>query len=399
LPDLHNSPNETDAVVNRQHLVIAMPYAPGFGMAWNYLERVTGDLARRLQARGTRTTIAHPDLTDDACRSASDLPRVRRMFYGTSLRHTLQNARWLRANGATHVYFAEHFAFDWRFALYRALAGVRIVVHYHHGGGRTDQYSSIARAVRSARASVRPIVADRAVCVSEFMRNRVVTRARVPASRCVAIHNAILSDTMLSPAERAQRRGAYRTALNISEDTAVVLCGARAAIEKGIDLLLRAFDALCADLQTRQSPLPLLIHAGDGPDFEELNALRRSLPHASRMTMLGRVACMQDLLAAADVAVLPSRVNEAFGLFALEAMHAGLPVVATNRGGLPEIVDDGIEGYVIPHDDAAALADRLGTLVSNPALRRRMGAAGVAKTLEKFSYARMLVALENSILC
>jgi glycosyltransferase involved in cell wall biosynthesis len=391
-------PNERASAVNREHLVIAMPYAQGFGMAWNYMERVAADLARSLQARGSRGTVAYPSVPDTARTSASDPQIIQRMFYGTSPKRTLENARWLRRNGVTHLYFAEHIAFDWRFAVYRALAGVRIVVHYHHGGGRSERYTGVARAMRSARAWVSPIVADGAICVSEFIRNRVVTVARFPASRCIAIRNAALPDKTLPPADRARRRRALRAGLNIAEDTAVVLCGARAAIEKGIDVLLKAFDALCADLQKRNIQLPLLIHAGDGPDFEELNALRLSLPHASRMKMPGRIADMQDLLSAADLAVLPSRCNEAFGLFAIEAMQAGLPMIVTNRGGLPEVVQNGIEGYVIPDEDTGALADRLSTLVLNPELRTRMGAAGVAKTFEKFSYASMLVALENSIL-
>jgi glycosyltransferase involved in cell wall biosynthesis len=391
-------PNERASAVNREHLVIAMPYAQGFGMAWNYIERVTGDLARSLQARGSRGTVAYPSVPDTARTSASDPQIIQRMFYGTSPKRTLENARWLRRNGVTHLYFAEHIAFDWRFAVYRALAGVRIVVHYHHGGGRSERSTGVARAMRSARAWVSPIVADGAICVSEFIRNRVVTVALFPASRCIAIRNAALPDKTLPPADRARRRRALRAGLNIAEDTAVVLCGARAAMEKGIDVLLKAFDTLCADLQKRNMQLPLLIHAGNGPDFEELNALRLSLPHASRMRMLGRIAHMQDLLSAADVAVLPSRYDDAFPLFAIEAMQAGLPVVVTNRGGLPEIVENGIEGYVIRDDDAAALADRLSTLVLNSELRTRMGVAGVTRIFEKFSYARMLVALEHGIL-
>jgi glycosyltransferase involved in cell wall biosynthesis len=95
---------------------------------------------------------------------------------------------------------------------------------------------------------------------------------------------------------------------------------------------------------------------------------------------------------------LPSRYDDAFPLFAIEAMQAGLPVVVTNRGGLPEIVEHGIGGYVIQDDDPAALADSLNTLVMDPERRTRMGAAGVARTVEKFSYASMLVALEHRIL-
>jgi glycosyltransferase involved in cell wall biosynthesis len=387
----------TAASSDREHLLIAMPYAPGFGMAWNYIERLTRDLSRSLGARGSRCTIAHPTASGEAGADAG-VHRVARMFYRTSPGQTVANALWLRKTGVTHLYFAEHTAFDWRFAVYRALAGVRIIVHYHHGGGRDRPYTGVTRALRRVRAAVLPILADRAICVSEFIRNRIVTVALVPPQRCVTIRNAAVPEKTISAAARTERRRVFRDSLHIPDATVVVLCGARAAREKGVDVLFTAFDAMCTELEQRSVPLPLLIHAGSGPDFEELDALRRSLPHAARMQMLGRVPDIEDALSAADVAVLPSRYDDAFPLFAIEAMQGGVPAVVTSRGGLPEIVQDGVEGFVIPDEDAAALANRLRMLVLAPELRTRMGAAGLAAIVQRFSYPTMLATLESSIM-
>src|SRR4051812_8342621 len=280
--------------VRHEHLVVAMPYAPGIGLAWNYIERVTADLTRGLTDRGGRSTVAHPIVAGDARGNPGGAQIVARMFYRTSPAHTFDNARWLRRHGVTHLYFAEHIAFDWRYAIYRAVAGVRIIVHYHHAGGRREPYTGLARMIRGLRAALRPMVADRAICVSEFIRRRVVTLARVPVSRCVVVHNAVLEDKRLPPAVRAQRRHAFRAGLEIADDAVVVVCGARAAMEKGIDVLFAAFNVLCQELHTRNQPMPWLLHAGDGPDFDALNALRGSLSHASQMRMLGRLSDMQD---------------------------------------------------------------------------------------------------------
>jgi glycosyltransferase involved in cell wall biosynthesis len=80
-------------------------------------------------------------------------------------------------------------------------------------------------------------------------------------------------------------------------------------------------------------------------------------------------------LAAFDVLAMPSR-REPWGRVAAEALIAGVPVVAAASGGLPEVVRDGVDGFLYPPGDVGALADRLRTLLDDPDLRARMGAAG-----------------------
>ncbi len=380
-------------------IVTAMPHQEGRGLAWNYIERVVKDLSLSVECQGGVAYIAHPKLLSGMDSSRDTVTRVNRMFYRISLKDTCRNAWWLREVGATHMYFAEHTAFDWRFALYRALAGVRITVHYHHGGGRAEPYSRAARILRRLRRSFRFIVADQAICVSQFIRDRVVTVAMMPAARTVAVLNAVVPEHALSPDERRSTRTAVRTELGIDDVTVIIVCGARAALEKGIDTLFIAFDALCASLLSAGfTSLPLLLYAGDGPDFALLQTLQRSLAYGERITMLGRRPSVLPLLAAAEIAVLPAVYDEAFGLFVIEAMQQHLPVIVTDRGGLPESVVDGVTGFVIRHNDSAMLADRLESLVINPELRAAMGERGATDTRDRNSFAKMLVDLEHYIL-
>lgn len=107
---------------------------------------------------------------------------------------------------------------------------------------------------------------------------------------------------------------------------------------------------------------------------ESLRALAESRA-PGRFDFVGPVAEPGTALAAFDVLAMPSR-REPWGRVAAEALIAGVPVVAAASGGLPEVVRDGVDGFLYPPGDVGALADRLRTLLDDPALRARMGAAG-----------------------
>jgi len=83
------------------------------------------------------------------------------------------------------------------------------------------------------------------------------------------------------------------------------------------------------------------------------------------------------------------RVSELLGLVVLEAMASGTPVVASRIGGLPEVVEDGVSGFLVPPGDVAALRERLAQILRDPALGRRLGANARAVVLERFTWAKV----------
>jgi glycosyltransferase involved in cell wall biosynthesis len=125
--------------------------------------------------------------------------------------------------------------------------------------------------------------------------------------------------------------------------------------------------------------------AGDGPDRPALESA--AAPLGDAVELLGERTDVADLLAAADVFVLSSD-SEGMPMSVLEAMAAGLPVVATAVGGVPELVDDGRTGRLVPPRDPGALAAALAALAGDAGLRARMGEAGRARTAGEFSLAR-----------
>ena len=169
----------------------------------------------------------------------------------------------------------------------------------------------------------------------------------------------------------------------------VILSVGRAVEKKGYDDLLPALARLPAALDWRFE------HVGGGPQLQDLAEEAQALGIAERVTWLGPLT-QPDVLAryrAADVFVLSSRVagdGDRDGLpnVLMEAQSQGLPCVATDVSGIPELIEDGVTGLLVAPRDRDALARALARLVGDRALRARLGEAGRERTLRDFSLER-----------
>ncbi|NVD99996.1 glycosyltransferase family 4 protein [Massilia sp. BJB1822] len=141
-------------------------------------------------------------------------------------------------------------------------------------------------------------------------------------------------------------------------------------------------------------PALQLVMGGDG-ELEAGAARAAELEVAPQLKLLGWAtgAAKEAALRGADVYALPS-YNEGMPMSVLEAMAYGLPVVTTPVGGIPAAVSDGVEGFLVPPGDVAALADRLGQLLADPALAQRMGMAARRKIQDTFSTEAVLPRLQ-----
>lgn len=131
-----------------------------------------------------------------------------------------------------------------------------------------------------------------------------------------------------------------------------------------------------------------LVMVGDGPEQPKAAAMARDLGVADRVTFLGAFPAVEAIMRSADVFLLPSSL-EAFGLAALEAMASGVPVVATNAGGIPEVVVEGVTGFLREIGDVPALADAVRTLLRDGDLHARMAAAGRERATVTFAEAEV----------
>jgi glycosyltransferase involved in cell wall biosynthesis len=173
-------------------------------------------------------------------------------------------------------------------------------------------------------------------------------------------------------------------AIAIEADPAApdVLYVGRLVDSKGVHVLLEAL--------ARLSGVSAAV-AGDGPARAELEELSRDLGLTDRVRFLGWIGQEQRaaLLRGSRVFVLPSLWDEPFGIVGVEALGAGLPVVATAAGGIPDWLDDGVTGILVPRGDRDTLARALDRLLQDEPLRRRYASAGPIAS-ERFSLARHL---------
>ncbi len=203
-------------------------------------------------------------------------------------------------------------------------------------------------------------VVDRFVAPSRYLAGRLA-QLGVPAERLEVLPHYLPSDSIADASDAHEGRFA--------------LVAGRLSAEKGIDVALEAAAA---------AGVPLKV-AGAGPQEFELRAVARRV--AGQVDWLGRVSPeeLAELRRQAAVALVPSRSDESFGLAALEAMGAGLPLIASDAGALPELVG---EQRCVPRGDSYAMAALLADLWADPERRRSEGDALIARVREGYGVQR-----------
>ena len=204
------------------------------------------------------------------------------------------------------------------------------------------------------------------IAVSEFVAQQV--HAAIPGLASVrVISNAVRE---------------HPTA-DVAPDSRTVFMLGRMVADKGFDLAIAAMPTILAEI-----PDAHLTIGGDGPERSNLELQARRLGVQPNIVFEGWIdpAEVVARMRQAAVIAMPSHWNEPFGLMALEAAWAGRPVVATRRGGLPEIVVDGETGILVSHEDPQDLAQAIIGLLKNPAEAERMGRAARARAVSCFSF-------------
>jgi glycosyltransferase involved in cell wall biosynthesis len=254
------------------------------------------------------------------------------------------------------------------------LAGVRRVVSTKHGFPDFDRPSRlyVVNGLLSGGVS-------RVITISDALAEKVREVERMKSSQMMTIHYG-LDPQMVVDSEP----DAVREQLGLDQATMLIVCVARMVPVKGLNYLIDAM----AELSKRGSPCVLAL-IGDGPLRAALHQQAQTAGGGADIRFLGWRTDVAEFMRAADIVVLPT-LGEGFGLVLLEAMAQCRPVVASDVTSIPEIVEDGRTGILVPPRSPRALADALQRLIANPELRRSMGAAGYERLRTRFSVARMV---------
>ena len=246
------------------------------------------------------------------------------------------------------------------------LCGVRVVIAHEHNWSYNGK---IMRRMIDHHLIGR--YATRIVAVSESNRTRMIQLESIPAEKILVLPTAYIPHTVTDPTD-------IRAELGLAPDARVITVAATLRVEKALEVMIRAM----AQVVQRFEDAHLVI-AGDGPQREVLEAQAASVGMTTHVHFLGERRDVTPILQTVDVGALSSDW-EGMPLFVLECMATGTPVVVTDVGGLPELVEHDRTGLVVPPRDPAALARALIALLEDPELRRRLATAA-AQHVDAFS--------------
>ncbi len=226
---------------------------------------------------------------------------------------------------------------------------------------------------------------DRVIALSSIHADYVARQSGIERSRIAVVNNGVDTERF-KPVPSQEHRDRIRESLSLAPDDYVVTIVAVLRPEKNHEMFLRAAARFRAG-----GGRGLFLIVGDGEEARKLHDLTRELALDSIVRFMGARDDIPLILAASDVSVLCSHpVVETFPLSVLEAMASGVPVVATAVGSIPEMIEDGSEGFIIQPGDVRALADALLLLGSDAGRRGRMGARARERAQSLFSEDRMV---------
>lgn len=353
-------------------------------------ERAMAELAAGLHARGCAVTLltarweeSWPARIELYRVPVVRLPQPRRRVWGTA-RYLLALRHWLRCQRAHYdLVYVSMLKHDACAALGAAGPGVPVVLRAEGAGETGDvawqRAAHLGRLIRRRCRTAAAVVAP-STQIAEELRE-----AGYPADRIRQIANGVRIPAAPSPERRQAARDALslaHTAFYVPPDGPVAVYAGRLHPGKGLDQLLSAW------CQVRERwPDARLWLAGDGPQRAALAAEIDRLGLSGRVVLAGVFQQVDDLLAAADLFVLPSH-REGMSLALLEAMAAGLPIVATDIPGNRPLIDPGRQGLLVPPGRTAPLAAAILQIFDDPSAAAALGQAARQRAIDRFSLDR-----------
>lgn len=243
------------------------------------------------------------------------------------------------------------------------------IIFTAHGWVFTEGRSFLNRWIFAQIERIAAKVTTKIICVSEHDKRLALKFKVAPPEKLIVIHNGI--DMNLFKDIEKKR---------IYDDKLVVTFIGRLAPQKNLFLLIDAAE----DINNAEFWI-----VGDGELREKIRKYIHKKNLESKVILYGERYDIPNILSQSDIFVLPSSW-EGLPLTIIEAMMAGLPVVASNVGGVSELIDDGVTGFLIPPGDSVKFAEAIKKLIADENLRKKMGEVGREKAMREFNLEKML---------
>lgn len=247
-----------------------------------------------------------------------------------------------------------------------------------HIGTLHDIYTVEENKTKFRLLQLSSLLGTRLITVSQYMHNYFNSLGKLPKGSFYTILNGVDLKEFNGNIDLKKRSG-----LGLGSDETILICVGRLVKIKGYNILIEAISLLHSDVAFK------LIIVGDGPDRENIEYLISQKRLKGKVKLLGQKDDVPDLLKLSDCFVLSS-YSEGLSCSIIEAMAAGLPVVATDVGGNRELVKDGVSGYIVPPGDATVFAKRLQSIINDKNKRKSFGNMAFNIAKNNFSIEKMM---------
>jgi len=353
--------------MKQQHtgnLLMVSNYPSSTAYAWWLMEHFWVIQSEYFTHAGKSTYLAYPQITTLPDKiTNSQIQTVELSFSWRTRNDFFSLLKFIKENKISNLYLTDQPYFSFRYLLLRFFGVKHVVIHDHTPGDRPP-VNGLKGFIKSLKNNIPWLTADYILCVSELMRQRNISNARLSVHKCIVVQNGI-KPIICSP----EKNKLLLEKLNIAPECIKIVTSGRAHPYKRFDFIIE-----CANIVKSRAPdLDIVfILIGDGPAMPVLQKLVQKYQLESLVHLLGFRNDVHDLLCSSDIA-LHAALGEGFSLSIIEYMSAGLPVLVPDIPSVSQATKHNETGFIYSKDDTNAVANYILSLAADSKNRTEMG--------------------------
>lgn len=364
----------------KKAILLVANFSNGTGYAWKFIYRIFNVIAKNLNDHNIFICLSFSKIVEPVKILDDDIPFHSFEFDPINIRFSelLHLRKKIKQYNIKYVYFTDKGSWSLLYALLRIWGVEKIITHSHVSSPNPDPPPSetgIRKVIKSYLNHIDLITANSVYTVSDFVKDRFIRKACCPSYKITKILNGIDIDQYHSLKPSGNEKG----------EKIKIFAACRATKFKGIQVLIKAVKSLHDRYET---PHFIVEYAGDGPDLDEFKMQVKNLQIENSFKFLGPLSDIKNNIGLADIIVIPSIWGDACPLAVMEGMAAGKAIVATNVGGISEIVGGNENAMIVPHSESEPLAKAIFELLINKNKRDRLGLNARLRAEEAFDQTR-----------